>query len=119
MIGHHDHDPVGTLNALLVEAEITPQLVGHDDRPLHFHYLPRSGRFSDWFTADVAMALLTVLRDAGTERFGRCQAEGCDRLFVDLSRNRSRRYCDPQTCGNRANVAAYRRRTARSHSSST
>lgn len=113
-----DRDPVGALNGLLIEAEITSQLVRHDDRPLHFHYLLRSGSFADWFIADVVMALLTVLRDAGTERFGRCQAEGCDQLFIDLSRNRSRRYCDPQTCGNRANVAAYRRRTARTHGSS-
>lgn len=30
--------------------------------------------------------------------------------FVDLSRNRSRRYCDSRTCGNRLHVAAYRAR---------
>jgi predicted RNA-binding Zn ribbon-like protein len=32
------------------------------------------------------------------------------RVFVDLSRNRSRRYCDSRTCGNRLHVAAYRAR---------
>ncbi|MEO7071362.1 MAG: CGNR zinc finger domain-containing protein, partial [Nostocoides sp.] len=35
--------------------------------------------------------------------------EDCDDVFVDLSRNRSKRFCDA-ICGNRENVAAYRAR---------
>jgi predicted RNA-binding Zn ribbon-like protein len=50
--------------------------------------------------------LWPVVRDAadlltGTER-GRvreCAGEGCDRLFVDRSRNRSRRWCEMTHCG--------------------
>jgi hypothetical protein len=34
----------------------------------------------------------------------------CDQVLVDLSRNRSKRYCDARTCGNRVHVAAYRAR---------
>ena len=44
------------------------------------------------------------------ERLRRCEAPDCRRAFVDLSRNRSRRYCDSRTCGNRLHVAAYRAR---------
>lgn len=33
-------------------------------------------------------------------------------MFVDLSKNRSRRYCDTGNCGNRQHVAAYRERRA-------
>jgi predicted RNA-binding Zn ribbon-like protein len=44
------------------------------------------------------------------ERLRRCEAPDCVRVFVDLSRNRSRRYCDSRTCGNRLHVAAYRAR---------
>ena len=36
--------------------------------------------------------------------------DGCGRLFVDASRNRSRRWCDMQGCGNRAKVARHRQR---------
>jgi predicted RNA-binding Zn ribbon-like protein len=35
---------------------------------------------------------------------------GCDRLFLDHSRNRSRRWCDMRTCGNREKVRRHRRR---------
>lgn len=31
-----------------------------------------------------------------------CQAEDCDRLFLDTSKNRRRRWCSMEWCGNRA-----------------
>lgn len=36
-----------------------------------------------------------------------CPGEGCNWLFVDKSRNRTRRWCDMNVCGNRAKVAAH------------
>ena len=52
--------------------------------------------------------------DAGGEagRLRCCEAPGCQAVFTDLSRNRSRRYCDTGNCGNRQHVAAYRDRLA-------
>ena len=43
------------------------------------------------------------------ERIGVCSAEGCDNVYVDTSRNASRRYCS-NTCASRSTVAAYRAR---------
>ena len=40
-----------------------------------------------------------------------CAGDGCQGVVVDLSRNRSRRFCST-ACGNRAAVAAYRARRA-------
>ena len=40
------------------------------------------------------------------------RCEGCGRLFLDGSRNHSRRWCDMQACGNRVKVRRYRARTA-------
>jgi predicted RNA-binding Zn ribbon-like protein len=39
-----------------------------------------------------------------------CANETCRWLFVDRSRNRSRRWCDMKECGNVAKVRRYRRR---------
>jgi predicted RNA-binding Zn ribbon-like protein len=55
------------------------------------------------------MGLGVALIEGGLERFGICDASTCDDVFVDISRNRSRRYCS-DTCTTRQNVAAYRRR---------
>jgi len=47
--------------------------------------------------------------DAGWTRLGLCAAEDCQDVFVDTSRNSSRRFCS-ETCASRAGVAAYRSR---------
>ncbi len=57
------------------------------------------------------MGLAVVLVDHGMERFGVCASSTCEDVFVDSSRNRSRRHCSG-TCNTRENVAAYRRRKA-------
>jgi predicted RNA-binding Zn ribbon-like protein len=56
------------------------------------------------------MALAVVITTGEHERLQVCAAPDCSRVLVDLSRNRSKRYCDSRTCGNRLHVAAYRER---------
>jgi predicted RNA-binding Zn ribbon-like protein len=53
--------------------------------------------------------LWAVVRDAAEllvggelRRVGKCCGDDCDWLYLDTSRNRSRRWCDMQSCGNRA-----------------
>jgi predicted RNA-binding Zn ribbon-like protein len=55
------------------------------------------------------MAMVDVIRADENSRLARCDAADCDDIVLDLSRNRSRRYCST-TCGNREAVAAYRAR---------
>jgi predicted RNA-binding Zn ribbon-like protein len=55
-------------------------------------------------------ALLATLRALGPDRFRHCAAPTCDGMFVDTSRAGRRRYCVPEVCGNRVNVAAHRAR---------
>ncbi len=59
------------------------------------------------------MALVDVIRADELSRLLVCAADDCEDVVVDLSKNRSKRYCDGG-CGNRANVAAYRARKASS-----
>lgn len=100
------------LNALLADAGALPQLTNHDGQRWHFHFRPADGSLPQWLAAEAAMGLATVFRDHGIARLATCAAPDCDDVFVDTTRNRSRRYCDPSTCGNRAHVAAYRQRRA-------
>ena len=55
------------------------------------------------------MAMVDVIRADEMARLDICAADDCDDVVLDLSRNRSRRYCST-TCGNREAVAAYRAR---------
>jgi len=98
------------VNGLVAEAGALPQLTDHDGYAWHLHWTAPSARVASRLAADVGMALAEVLRDEGAERLRGCEAPGCEAVFVDLSRNRSRRYCDTGNCGNRMHVAAYRAR---------
>lgn len=60
----------------------------------------------------MATALATVLGNAAIERLGICNAAACDRVYVDVSKNGTRRFCST-ACQNRVKAAAFRaRRTA-------
>jgi predicted RNA-binding Zn ribbon-like protein len=48
----------------------------------------------------------------------RCDGEGCGWLFIDTTRNHSRRWCDPLDCGNRARVRKYTERRKANNASS-
>lgn len=101
---------VDLVNALIRDAGTLPQLAEHDGEPLHVHYAPTSATIAHRLAAEAGMALALVLLDSGLQRLKACAAPDCDDVFVDASRNRSRRYCDDRTCGNRLHVAAYRAR---------
>ncbi len=105
-----DARAVTLVNALVAHARTTPRLTDHGEWPLHIHYFAPGARLAEHLAADCGMALAFVLAAGERDRLRRCEAPACRRVLVDLSRNRSRRYCDPRTCGNRLHVAAYRTR---------
>lgn len=60
----------------------------------------------------VARSAMELLLDADLSRLGECDSDTCGFLFLDTTRNKSRRWCDTRVCGNRARVRAHRRRQA-------
>ncbi len=97
------------VNAMLAEAGALPQLVRHDPFDWHLHAVPPGASLVTRVAVEAAMAMVDVVRQDELSRFGVCADEDCDALVLDLSRNRSRRFCST-TCGNRNAVAAYRAR---------
>ena len=89
-------------------APVHPQLSGHDNQPWHVHYT-ESGSVADKYAAGAVMGLAVRLSDVGIDRFGVCQAAGCQGVFIDTSTSKTRRYCS-ERCMNRANVSAFRAR---------
>ena len=104
---------VRLVNELVADARTTPRLTDHDGYPLHIHYYAPGARLAERLAADCGMALAFVLSAGERARLATCDAPDCSRVMVDLSRNRSKRYCDSRTCGNRLHVAAYRARQRR------
>jgi predicted RNA-binding Zn ribbon-like protein len=98
------------LNALVSRAPVQPRLSDHDGRPWHMHYFAPGASLAQHLAVDGGMAIAQVVAEGEVERLRVCAAPDCEAVLVDLSRNRSRRYCDARSCGNRMNVAAYRER---------
>ena len=102
-------DAAGLVNAILAEAEALPQLVRHDGLDWHLHAVPRDAPLDRRVAVESAMAMIDVIRTDELSRLSVCADGRCEGLVLDLSRNRSRRFCST-TCANRNAVAAYRAR---------
>jgi predicted RNA-binding Zn ribbon-like protein len=99
------------VNELLRERSALPQLVKHDGWDYHIHATSPAAPLADRMAVEAAMAFADVIRAGELARLRTCAADDCDDVHVDLSKNRSRRFCSV-TCANRVNVAAYRQRRA-------
>lgn len=115
LAGLWELDEVGVVelvNGLLEQAQAVPRLVDHDDWGWHLHATPDDAPLATRMAVEAAMAMIDVVRTGELQRLRRCEADGCADVHVDLSRNRSKRFCST-TCGNRMAAAAYRERQGR------
>lgn len=100
---------VGLVNRMLADGDARPQLKRHDGFDWHFHATEDDQPLAVRVAVETAMAMADVIRADEMSRLNVCAADDCRGIVLDLSRNRSRRFCST-TCGNRAAVAAYRAR---------
>ena len=107
-------EPLAELvNGLLRDSGARPWLTDHGGGwGWHLHVTAHDAALEHRIAAQVGFAFADLVRLRETGRLRHCQAPGCDAVFVDVSKNRSRRYCDTGNCGNRQHVAAYRERRA-------
>jgi predicted RNA-binding Zn ribbon-like protein len=97
------------INALLTASGARPVLARHDGQTWHLHYHPIEAGLALSWTAICATGLATALDSEYADRLGVCSADSCDRVFVDTSRNGTRRFCSA-ACQNRIKAAAFRQR---------
>ena len=97
------------VNRMLAEHHAVPQLVSHDQWGYHVHAVAADAPFAARIAVETAMAMIDVVRADELSRLSLCADDTCGGIVLDLSRNRSRRFCST-TCGNRVAAAAYRAR---------
>jgi predicted RNA-binding Zn ribbon-like protein len=104
---------VDQVNALLSDTKASPWLTRHPEMPeWHLHLASEHDPLWQRMGAEFAMALADLIRTGELRRLKVCAAPDCDAVLIDLSRNRSGKFCDTGNCGNRQHVAAYRERRA-------
>ncbi|RZT83413.1 CGNR zinc finger protein [Pseudonocardia sediminis] len=98
-----------TVNALIAETGAAPVLARHGEGPWHLHFHAADAGWARSWAASMATALAVVLGNPMHDRLGVCSAPECDRVFVDVSRNGTKRFCST-ACQNRVKAAAFRAR---------
>src|SRR6218665_929728 len=100
-------DMAAAVNHALSTVQLTPRLARHGDMDWHLHAVADERPLAERIIVETTMALVDVIRADEGSRISVCADETCHALALDLSRNRSKRYCST-TCANRNAVAAYR-----------
>jgi predicted RNA-binding Zn ribbon-like protein len=106
-----EDEVVEIVNALLRESNALPQLVRHGEWSYHLHATPPDAPLASRMAVEAAMAFVDVVRGGELGRLRIGEYPDCGNVVVDLSKNRSKRFCEAG-CGNRAAVTAYRARKA-------
>ncbi|WP_394940472.1 CGNR zinc finger domain-containing protein [Psychromicrobium sp. YIM B11713] len=107
-----EEEAVHRVNAILLKSKALPQLLKHDGLDWHLHATSQEAPLAKRMAVEAAMAMVDVIRSKELDRLKICAAPDCQDVLVDLSKNRSRRFCDTGNCANRIHVAAYRARKA-------
>ena len=100
---------VELVNDMLAEAQAVPRLVRHEEYDWHIHATDNERPLATRIIVETAMAMIDVIRADEMSRLDICADADCGNVVLDLSRNRSKRFCSV-ACGNRNAVAAYRQR---------
>lgn len=99
------------LNAMAVRYDARPTLLRHDNGPWHLHFHGPDAGVIKGVGGATSVALAHVLGSDYANRIGMCSAPNCDRVYVDVSRNGTKRYCST-ACQNRVKAATFRARQA-------
>lgn len=109
-VGRDDVDTAARqINKLLAWTGARPWLDSHDEEGWHLHFHGSDDTLAIGWAAGCATGLAIVLGTEDRGRLGVCTAPHCDRVYVDTSRNGTRRFCST-TCQNRVKTAAFRSR---------
>ncbi|WP_395308121.1 CGNR zinc finger domain-containing protein [Mycobacterium sp. AMU20-3851] len=111
-VAEDEERTVGQVNALLSDTKASPWLTRHAEMPeWHLHLASIHDPLAQRMGAEMAMALADLIRGGELRRLKICAAPDCEAVLFDVSRNRSKIFCDTGNCGNRQHVAAYRARS--------
>ncbi len=102
-------DTIAELNRVLGRSTGTRRLDRRADGEFARVFVPTGDAFAGLMIPIVESAADSFVFDE-LARVRRCADPRCTRVFLDTSRNGSRRWCDMGVCGNRAKAARHRAR---------
>jgi predicted RNA-binding Zn ribbon-like protein len=71
---------------------------------------PSSEPIPETILGPITLSAVGLLREGDPTRLKQCPGEHCGWVFFDMTKNKSRRWCEMSVCGNRAKAKAHYRR---------
>jgi predicted RNA-binding Zn ribbon-like protein len=97
------------LNRMLKRTGARPQLDPLEGGGYHVHFHGTTDSLATGWAAGCATGLALAVGSDLAGRLGVCEAQRCDRVHVDTSKNATKRFCST-SCQNRMKTAAFRQR---------
>jgi predicted RNA-binding Zn ribbon-like protein len=104
-----DASHLRALNRFLSEARTVDDVVGHKRRFVRSS--PEVTEKPDGPLRQVVHAAVVLITSSDIDNVRECSKTSCRWLFLDRSRNQSRRWCNMQLCGNRSKAKRFYART--------
>ena len=96
------------VNAAVAAASAGAHLAPRRGRLVLAYDPPAADSLSQPIATPVVRAAVDLLTGGALERVRTCADDSCAWLFLDTTRNRTRRWCDMKMCGNRNKVRRFR-----------
>jgi predicted RNA-binding Zn ribbon-like protein len=109
----HAREHLAVFNDYLAEAMMRSQIVKTQGG--FFWDMAGNKAKLDWILCPVIRSAAELLVSEKFRRVKKCADPICGWLFLDISRNRSRRWCDMRDCGNRAKASRYYKKKKKSN----
>lgn len=108
---HPDTVALGTLDTEARQMQAAHQLAWNDGR-LQDQLNPAANRMLDTLLWPIVRSAMETLGGTGIARIHQCAAPDCQTIFLDTTKNGSRRFCSTNGCGNVNRVRRFRARHA-------
>jgi predicted RNA-binding Zn ribbon-like protein len=103
-------DMLSLLNPLVASTPVTLQFEEDAEQHVHLRVEEQPDTpLVQHLAVECALDIIDVLQQHGFERMRACAADPCQDVFIDTSRNNSRRFCS-ERCANRYNISVFRER---------
>ena len=113
----HTREDLAAFNDHLSKTMMRSQIVKTE----HGFYWDMTGAKTklDWILHPIVRSAADLMVSEEFGRLKKCADPICGWLFLDISRNRSRRWCDMRDCGNRAKASRFYKKKKRSNARSS
>jgi len=100
---------VKVTNNILLKNKVHPQILSKNDS-FEIKYISNIDKNYNILLVLIAIEVITLITSINFKYLKKCNNHKCSLIFIDTSKNHSRRWCSMEACGNRSKVNSFTKR---------